>query len=145
MGFEAYRPVLEQAAAVLPDQVQVLFLADRGFEHGDLMRWLTARNWDWAIRAKSDLLIQLKSGVSSHVAQLLPQSGEAHLSWHHQRGISFLQLGLRELKRRMYLGLAIPPFKPLPPIHPKPASASLKKQAELAARIEFERVQVFVF
>jgi hypothetical protein len=67
------------------------------------------------------------------------------LDWHHHRGISFLQLGLRELNRRIYLGLAIPLFKPLPPINPKPATASLKKRAEFSTRIEFERVQVFVF
>jgi Transposase DDE domain len=249
VGFEAYCPVLEQAAAVLPRDVQVLFLADRGFEHGALMRWLTAQGWDWAIRAKSDLLVKLNAGTSSNVAQLLPKSGQAHLypevqllgeidchlatahwpdakeawavitnrppslqtfaqygqrfggiephfkdyksatfdltrshirhpqalacllmliaaaqlfaiqigfatvyiqklnelDWHLHRGMSFLQLGLRELKRRIYLSLAIPPFKPLPPINPKPATASLKKQAELATRIEFERVQVFVF
>jgi hypothetical protein len=67
------------------------------------------------------------------------------LDWHHHRGISFLHLGLREMQRRIYLGLAIPPFKPLPPINPKPATASLKKRARLETRIEFERVQVFVF
>jgi len=68
VGFDAYCPVLEQAAAVLPNNVQILFLADRGVEPGELMRWLTARGWDWAIRAKSDLLVhgQRLGGIEPH-------------------------------------------------------------------------------
>lgn len=39
VAFTDYRPVLEQALTVLPEQSQVTLLADRGFEHGELMRW----------------------------------------------------------------------------------------------------------
>jgi hypothetical protein len=38
VGFKQYRPVLETAAAVLLDNCTVTLLADRGFEHGFLIR-----------------------------------------------------------------------------------------------------------
>lgn len=57
VGFEQYQPVLERAQAVLSPEVQVTLLADRGFEQGELMRWLNKQQWDWAIRLKSDLLV----------------------------------------------------------------------------------------
>ena len=79
VGFDDYGPVLDTVVTLLPSEVQVLFLADRGFEHGQLMRWLTRAGWDWAIRAKSDLRIDLNSGVSQSVSQLLPPVGQAHL------------------------------------------------------------------
>lgn len=79
VGFEHYRSVLEAAQSVLPPDVQVTFLADRGLEHGELIRWLTRQNWNWAIRAKSDLQVRLKSGHQSAVAQLLPATGLVHL------------------------------------------------------------------
>jgi hypothetical protein len=59
--------------------------------------------------------------------------------------ISFLQLGLRELKRRIYLNCDLSPFTPLPYVNPPPAAASPKKRAELADRIECSRVTVFNF
>ena len=249
VGFEAYRPVLETVLNLLPRDVDVFFLADRGFEHGELIRWLTRNQWNWAIRAKSDLLITLNNGVQQNVSQLLPQAGKAHLypqvqvmgdidchlatahwseaqeawavvtnqppslqtfahygerfggiephfkdyksatfeitrsnirdlealscllmliataqllaiqigfshvylenlkriDWHGKRGISFLQLGLRELKRLTYLGLKIPPLQPLPYSNPPPAYASQQKRLQLASRVEFSRVTVFTF
>ena len=249
VGFDHYRPVLEAALAVLPADVQVQFLADRGFEHGELLRWLKQAGWDWAIRAKSDLVITLHNGCRQSVGQSWPQPGQAHLyhqvqilgdidchlatadwpeasepwavitnqspslqtfavygqrfggiephfkdyksaafeitrsqirhpqaltcllmlvataelfaiqigfatvflqqlaqvDWHGQRGLSFLQLGLRELQRIIYLGLPLPQFKPLPLAHPPPATASLKKKARLADSIEFSQITVFAF
>jgi hypothetical protein len=65
------------------------------------------------------------------------------IDWHGERAISFLQLGLRELNRRIYLGLALPQFVPLPYVNPPPAAASPQKRAELVDRIEFSRVTVF--
>jgi len=247
VGFEDYCPVLETTLRLLPPGCQVTLLADRGFEHGALIRWLQAHQWSWAIRAKSDLNITLSSGETTTVAPLLPPQGEAYLfrsvtilqdipchlatahlalagepwavisdmppslqtfelygqrfggiephfkdyksaafeliqshlrdaqalncllmllatatviaitiavvvvaegrrkllDWHDQRGLSFLQLGLREIKRLCYQHLPIPPFATLPRKSPPAATASLKKRAQLETRIEFSRVTVF--
>ncbi len=247
VAVEEYLPVLEAAQAVLPAQCSVTLLADRGFEHGELSRWLRRQGWSWCIRAKSDLKVTLANGAERSVGELIPQTGEAglyhhvrilgdiscHLAtanlsianeswavlsdsppslqtfacygerfggiephfkdyksaafelirshlrgaealtcllmllapaqllalyigvmltllgqrhkidWHSQRGLSFLQLGLRELKRLCYLGLPMPPLQPLPLWKPRPACASQRKRETLACRIEFSRVTVF--
>lgn len=247
VGFEQYRPVLETVVAVLPDNCKVTLLADRGFEHGALIRWLRERGWSWYIRAKSDLQVTLATGKEEAVAQLLPELGQANLfhqvtiledischlatanlpsadepwavltdcpptlqtfacygrrfggiephfkdyksagfelvrshlrdaqaltcvlmllataqlfalhlgflltqlgqryqiDWHGDRGLSFLQLGLRQLQRLCYQGLPIPPFQPLPRCNPPPAFASRRKREAKASQIEFSRVTVF--
>lgn len=56
VGFEQYQPLLERAKQVLPPEVQVTLLADRGFEHAALVRWLRQQQWSWAIRVKSNPL-----------------------------------------------------------------------------------------
>jgi hypothetical protein len=79
VAFADYCTVLGTAQAVLPPDCQVTLLADRGFEHGALIRWLQNQQWAWAIRAKSDLKITLASGRSASVATLLPKVGQAAL------------------------------------------------------------------
>lgn len=248
VGFEDYAPVLKTTLKLLPKGSQVTLLADRGFEHGALIRWLSAHQWSWAIRAKSDLNVTLTSGKPTTVAELLPPQGEAYLfadvrilqnidchlatanltgaaepwavlsdvppslqtfeiygqrfggiephfkdyksaafelirsrlrdasalscllmllaaatliaiaiavvvvihqgqrqvlDWHSQRGFSFLQLGLREIQRLCYQHLPIPSLATLPRKSPPPATASLKKRAQVDTRIEFSRVTAF--
>jgi hypothetical protein len=247
VGFEDYRSVLETTLSLLPTECSVTLLADRGFEHGALIRWLREAQWSWAIRAKSDLNITCCNGTTTAVENLLPPEGEAYLfrdvtvlkdiqchlatahlalagepwavlsdvpsslqtfevygqrfggiephfkdyksaafelihshlrdaqalncllmllaaatliaisiavvvvaqgrrtllDWHSQRGLSFLQLGLREIKRLCYQHLPIPQLATLPRNSPPPATASLKKRAQLESRIEFSRVTVF--
>jgi hypothetical protein len=87
VGFEDYRPVLETTLKVLPPGCQVSLLADRGFEHGELIRWLCEHDWSWAIRAKSDLKVRLSQGVTRSVGELLPPLEEAY--WF--RDVSILQ------------------------------------------------------
>ncbi|BAZ36926.1 hypothetical protein NIES4101_28460 [Calothrix sp. NIES-4101] len=65
------------------------------------------------------------------------------LDWHFQRGLSFLQLGLREIKRLCYQCLPIPTFASLPRKSPLPGCASLKKREQLQTRVEFSKVTVF--
>ena len=65
------------------------------------------------------------------------------IDWHSQRGLSFLQLGLREIKRLCYQRLPIPSLVNLPRQSPPPAYASIKKREHLDTRIEFSRVTVF--
>jgi hypothetical protein len=67
------------------------------------------------------------------------------LDWHQQRGLSFLQLGLREIKRLCYQHLPIPLLIHLPRKSPPPGVASLKQQAQLDVRIEFSHVTAFSF
>lgn len=247
VGFETYRSVLEIAQTVLPPGVHVTLLADRGFEHGELMRWLQQQQWDWAIRAKSDLLVTLPLGRQLAVHYLLPPTEEvylykdvtilgdvnchlatanlstageawavlssqppslqtfalygqrfggiephfkdyksaafdmlrshlrdaqaltclimlldsasviaivlgfwvvqlkqlARLDWHQQRGLSFLQLGLRELTRLCYQRLPLPMLTGLPYCNPPPACASKRKQDDWDCRIQFSRITRF--
>jgi len=64
---------------LLPSPSSVTLLADRGFEHGELMRWLNQNGWSWAIRAKTDLQVTLPTGQTKSVEQLLPPSEQAYL------------------------------------------------------------------
>jgi hypothetical protein len=247
VGFEQYKPVLERAQTVLPPEVQVTLLADRGFEHGELMRWLNKQRWDWAIRVKSDLLVTTTDGRTQAVGGLFPPPEQAYLvgpvrvlgdieahlatanvpgaqdtwavlssqsaslqtfalygqrfggiehhfkdyksaaldvldsglrdadsltrlfmlldcaylialvlgimlvkagqrtrlDWHGDRGLSFLQLGLRELARLCYERLPLPILQALPKCNPPPACASQCKRDALNCRIEFSRVIMF--
>lgn len=79
VGFEQYQSVLERAKRVLPPHAQVTLLADRGFEHGNLIHWLQQQQWSWAIRVKSDLKVTLAHGRSASVEQLVPPAEQAYL------------------------------------------------------------------
>jgi hypothetical protein len=244
VGFDQYRPLLETTQRNLPDDVQVTLLADRGFEHEALIRWLQARQWDWAIRVKRNLSITLANGWVRSVEQLQPSPEQAHLyenvqvlgaipchlavahvasanetwavlssqppslqtfalygqrfggiephfkdyksaafdildsglrhpealsrlimvldcailialiiglmvvragrrlqlDWHQERGLSFLQLGVRELKRLGYQGLTLPRLGRLSQHSPPPAYASKRKRDEIECRVEFAKV-----
>jgi Transposase DDE domain len=247
VAFEDYAPVLEAALAVIPKNCKVTLLADRGFEHGDLMRWLRKHHWSWAIRAKSDLKITFANGQTGSVSDLLPEAEQAYLfenvtilgdvechlatatlsiaqeswavlsdtpvslqtfalygqrfggiephfkdyksaafeilrsrirdaqalsrllmllaaatmiaisaaiqviaqgqlnsiDWHTQRGLSFLQIGLRYIKQLCYMRLPLPPFGKLPRRNPPPGCASLRKQEVINTHIEFAKVTAF--
>ncbi len=247
VGFEQYRPLLESALRLLPRGCAVTLLADRGFEHGALIRWLRQQSWSWAIRAKSDLQVTLAKGQSRAVGQLLPPPKQAYcfhnitvledidchlatantptaseswavltdrspslqtfalygkrfggiephfkdyksaafevsrshlrgaqaltrlfmlldsayliavilgvmlvqlgqrscIDWHAQRGLSFLQLGLRQLHRLCYARLPLPELLPLPLFYPPPACASRRKREKLEYSIVFSRVKSF--
>jgi Transposase DDE domain len=249
VGFDQYLPVLEAAKALLPAGSHPTLLADRGFEHGDLMRWLTKQGWDWAIRVKSDLLVTLGNGrqrslhelfalpeevnlypgvkvledvecnlgtanfpgaqepwavlTSTHlslqtfrlygerfggvephykdyksgtfdilkskirdakalgnllmmleIAQLLAiriglivieTEKRSVLDCHWDRGLSLLQLGIREVKRICYNALMLPRLVPIPWSKILPACASRKKREELDKQVEFSRVNMFSF
>lgn len=247
VGFEQYQPVLECAKRLLPQHDQVTLLADRGFEHSQLIHWLNQQGWSWAIRVKSNLQVKLTSGATQSVEQLIPpqqhaylfenvqvldgischlataqmpnskdtwavlsnqspslqtfalygkrfggiephfkdyksaafnvlQSGlrtaqslsclfmlldcavlialmlgmmlvqaaeRSRLDWHGERGLSFLQLGLRELARLCYQRLPLPKLTVLPKYNPPPACASKRKREMLDCRMEFSKVVTF--
>jgi hypothetical protein len=265
VGFEQYHPLLERAKRLLPPEVQVTLLADRGFEHAALVRWLRQHQWSWAIRVKSDLAVRLANGQTRSVEQLTPPLEQAYLypnvqvfsevaahlaiaqlidakdawavlsdhppslqtfalygqrfggivreaspeekphfkdyksaafevlhsglrdaqaltcllmllvrlrrsealcatlmalmlgmmlvqarqraaiDWHGDRGLSFLQLGLRQVAGLCYQRLPLPSLLPLPKSNPPPACASQKKRTVLDCRIEFSKVVSFSY
>ena len=51
---------------------------------------------------------------------VLVQDRRASLDWHAQRGLSFLQLGLRALERLCYLRLPLPTLASWPRCNPPP-------------------------
>ena len=79
VGFDQYLPVLEAAKARLPIDSQPTLLADRGFEHGELMKWLTAQEWNWGIRVKSNLQIALGNGKTQSLSELVPPKDQVYL------------------------------------------------------------------
>jgi Transposase DDE domain len=79
VGFEQYLPVLEAAKSRLPAGAQPTLLADRGFEHGELMRWLTAQQWNWGIRVKSNLQIVFGNGKTQSLKELFPPKDQVYL------------------------------------------------------------------
>jgi hypothetical protein len=257
VGFEQYQPLLERAKQLLPPEVQVTLLADRGFEHAALVRWLRQQQWSWSIRVKSNLSVTLTNGQTRSVEQLTPPLEQAYLypnvqvftdidahlaiaqlsdakdawavlsdhppslqtfalygqrfggivreaspkekphfkdyksaafevlhsglrdaqaltcllmlldcatlvalmlgmmlvqagqrtaiDWHGDRGLSFLQLGLRQVAGLCYLRLPLPSLVALPKINPPPACASQKKRTVLDCRIEFSKVVSFSY
>jgi hypothetical protein len=59
--FAAYREVLAQARSRLPEGVQVIFLADRGFVSKKLMCQLNEWGWAWRIRIKGNQVLYCKN------------------------------------------------------------------------------------
>lgn len=55
--FAKYKEVLLQARARLPEGIEVMFLADRGFVSKKLMRQLNEWGWIWRIRIKSNQVL----------------------------------------------------------------------------------------
>jgi hypothetical protein len=97
-------------------------------------------------RALSCLLMLLATAMLiaiSVAVVLVTQGRRSSLDWHAHRGLSFLQLGLREIARLCYQRLPLSIFAALPPSNPPPAYASLKKRASKQAQITFSRVTVF--
>jgi hypothetical protein len=59
--FAAYKEVLAQARSRLPENICVLFLADRGFVSKKLMRQLNEWGWIWRIRIKGNQVLYCKN------------------------------------------------------------------------------------
>jgi len=81
--FEQYRPVLETVLALLPPNSTVTLLADRGFEHGELMRCCKATvglGYSGEVRSASDLIDGHEPECGTTVATL----GAAYLFQCHR-------------------------------------------------------------
>ncbi|WP_228052528.1 hypothetical protein [Nodosilinea sp. LEGE 07298] len=80
------------------------------------------------------------------LGMMLVKAGRrTRLNWHGDRGLSFLQLDLRERARLGYARLPLPILQALPKCNPPPAGASQCKRDALDCRIEFSKVVSFSF
>lgn len=75
--------------------------------------------------------------------EVMAQGALNSMDWHAHRGLSFLQIGLRQINQLCYQRLLLSTFRHLPRCNPPPAYASLKKQQTLSTRIVFAKVTVF--
>ena len=80
--FEEYGPVLDRVAGWLSDW-QVVLLADRGFCHLQLLRWLKRqKHWQGRIRMKSNVAIHCWNGKAYRRLRCRVRAGEV-VFWHH--------------------------------------------------------------
>lgn len=85
------------------------------------------------------MLLDCAMLIALLLGMMLAQAGHlARLDWHPHRGLSFLQLGLRELARLCYQRLPLPRLRALLKINPPPASR--RNREVLDCRIEFSKV-----
>jgi hypothetical protein len=84
VGFAGYEPVLNQALACLPPGLELVFMADRGFVHEELFKWLHLQHWHSRIRLTGDILIHLPNRPVVPVGTLVPPKGAAHF-YHNVR------------------------------------------------------------
>ena len=76
----AIQRVLRQASRVLPQEVEVVFLADRGFADGKLMKYLRETlHWHFCIRIKRSFQFQLQ-GEWRRVSSVSLQPGQAYFT-----------------------------------------------------------------
>jgi len=90
VGYTGYEPVLDQAWACLPPGLDIVFMADRGFVHEELFKWLRLHHWHYRIRLTGDTLIHLPDRRVVPVGTLVPPKGAAHF-YHGVRllGVAF--------------------------------------------------------
>lgn len=92
------------------------------------------------------MLLDCASLIALMLGMMWVQAGkQSQLDWHGQRGLSFLQLGLRALARCCYQRLLLPLFRALSKHSPPPACASHRKRDTLDCRIEFSKVTNFSY
>lgn len=90
------------------------------------------------------MLLDSAALIAMILGMMLEQWGQrSQLDWHGQRGLSFLQLGLRDVARRCYEHAPLPALMALPRCNPPPACASMRKRLALDYRIEFSKVLRF--
>lgn len=103
VAFADYQDLLPQTAALLPAEAQVLFLADRGFVHLELLRLIRDLNWRFRIRIKQSSCVYRADGVKTKVRRLMPPKGEARFVskiWLTKRCFGPLYLALAHVLTR---------------------------------------------
>lgn len=87
VAFSEYKPLLAQAAALLPlaGLGKLVFLADRGFADTELMRYVQhALGWHWRIRIKSCFKVHRRQHPVCKISRCAPKAGAAYF-WHSVR------------------------------------------------------------
>ena len=73
------RAAMRQFAAALPEDVQVVLLADRGFGSQDFYELLTKLGIDFIIRFKDNVTVETAEGIIGPAANWVPKNGRARL------------------------------------------------------------------
>jgi len=84
VAFDVYKPILNEAAAILPKGCQVVLLADRGFADLDLMKLVRDLGWSFRIRLKKSMRVYRANKSSTKIERLIPPKGQAlflHKVW----------------------------------------------------------------
>ncbi len=76
VGFEAYQPILDQVRALMPPDMLITLLADRGFVHEQLLHYLRKLQWHFRLRLTGKTLVHLEAGTVSAVKDFCPPAGE---------------------------------------------------------------------
>jgi hypothetical protein len=84
VAYATYQGLLDQAASLLPVNVRVVFLADRGFADVALMRHATRLGWHWRIRIKSCFVVERGGQRRLKLSRYALPAGQAHF-WQHVR------------------------------------------------------------
>ncbi len=99
-------------------------------------------------KALGNLLIMLEIAqlLAIRIGLIVMETGRRRvLDWHWDRGLSLLQLGIREVKQICYNALMLPRLIPIPWGKIGPACASRKKREDLDKQVEFSKVTMFSF
>ena len=78
VGYKDYKGILAQAALILPKGQRIVLLADRGFVHAGLVKFVRKHHWGFRLRAKSNTRVRLSDRRHVSMAQLCPPKGHVH-------------------------------------------------------------------
>ena len=76
VAYEVYKELLDNAVKLVPTEVSVVFLADRGFADTRLMEHVKRLGWHFRIRIKSNFLVNYK-GQCRNVNEIPLEPGNA--------------------------------------------------------------------
>lgn len=80
VALSAYADLLKRVSRLMPPGVKIVFLADRGFTDGQLLRYLTTElNWHYRIRVKQDFWFWRPKKGWSQVSNIHLPQGQAIL------------------------------------------------------------------
>lgn len=101
VAFEQYKPILREAATMVPKGCRRILLADRGFDDVDLLREARDLGWGFRIRLKRSLRVHRASKPTLSVGRLMPAQGCAlflHKIWMTDRQFGPVHLALAHVQ-----------------------------------------------